>query len=349
MTNPPNPPTFTTSERRSLKRCPQAWWWRYREGLRVLDPDIKLWFGIGIHEVLAHYYGNKGYKRNNDFLDVWKAYCDTDDYSRAVRTKSDANPDQSNWVSARDLGIVMLNGYVDWYDVDADWDVIYTEEPFQIEIPDPYDTSLTAGVFTSTFDGVYRDRTDGLIKLMEHKTAAVISTGHLALDDQGGAYWAVATQVLRDKGVLGSKESIAGITYNFLRKAEPDDRPRNAQGLYLNKPTKAEMKLYGPAYPGSVSKVQPKPLFERHFVRRTRREQRHQILRLAQELFVANAYRDGSLPIIKNPTRDCSWDCEFAAMCQLHERGGNDWQEFKEGVYLVEDPYIRYRRKSASE
>lgn len=363
-------PTFTTSERRAAKRCIARWWWEYREGLRVPDPDIKLWFGIGIHEALAHYYGRLGVKRNLDYIDVWRAYCDADDYSKAVRARNAA--DESEWTNAKALGESMLSEYHEWYGGDPDWDVIAVEEPFRIEIPDPDDQEKTVGIFTSTFDGVYRDRSDGRVKLMEHKTADQINVAFLQLDDQGGAYWAVATIVLREKGVLSDKESIAGIQYNFLRKTLPDDRPRDAAGYYRNKPKRehyiealSRRGLYEKRYTladmieiaatagvtvlGDVSSVQPKPRYEREFVRRTARERNTQIRRIADELLALERFRSGDLRITKNPTRDCSWDCPFFQMCQLHDRGGPDWMEYRDGVYLVEDPYARYKiRKSAS-
>lgn len=366
-------PTLTTSERRAAKRCIAKWWWAYREGLRQPEMDVKLWFGIGIHECLAHMYGRLGTRRNKDFVDLWQEYCDRDEYSKAVRTRNEM--DESVWTDARSLGETMLLEYWDFYQGDPDWEVIAVEEPFQIEIPDPDSPDRTVGIFTSTFDGVYRDRADGLVKLMEHKTADQINLAFLQLDDQGGAYWAVATTILRDKGVLGPRESIAGIQYNFLRKSRPDPRPRNAAGLYLNKPerkdyiealTRRSLIAEGGRPPsladmiaiadaagvtvhGEVSKVQPKPLFEREFVRRTARERNTQIRRIADELLALERFRTGELRIIKTPTRDCSWDCEFFQMCQLHERGGPDWAEYRDGVYVVEDPYSRYKlRKSAS-
>jgi len=331
-------PTFTTSERRAAKRCIARWWWEYREGLRPPDPNIKLWFGIGIHEALAVYYGRTGYKRDRSYIDRWREYCDADEYSRAIRVRlDDTGKDESEWMDARALGENLLLEYPEWWGGDPNWDVIATERPFAIEIPDPDDPDQTVGIFKSTFDGVYRDKSDGRIRLMEHKTTTDTNTSWLALDDQGGAYWALAPLILRDSGVLGPRDSIHSIQYNFIRKAKPDDRPRNAAGLYLNQN-------------GSVSKVQPKPRFFRPDpVRRTKREQATQIRRIADELLALERFRTGELRITKTPTRDCHWDCAFFQMCQLHEMGGPDWTEYRDAVYLVEDPYSRYKlRKSAS-
>lgn len=365
-------PTLRTSERRSFKRCPQQWWWAYRQGLTPQEMDLKLWFGIGIHEALAIYYG-KGHRRSSKgALDVWHAYCDHDELSVAIKTLPNGNADEKIWVEARKLGDTMLRGYHECWGGDPDWDVIYTEEPFSIEIPDPDNSEKTLGIFASALDGVYRDRSDRHFKLMEHKTAATVQTAHLQLDDQGGSYWAVANRILHHKGILSKQENITEITYNFLRKALPDDRPKNAEGYATNKPTKrhyieqltgvdgwAEKELSKKSLEGlaniaaanyvvvlgDVSKIQPQPLFERYPVVRTRAEQRTQIQRIQNELIVMDAFRNGELPLYKNTTRDCHWDCAFFNMCQLHDQNA-DWEEFRDSVYLVRDPYREKRKAS---
>ena len=357
-----------TSERSTWKRCPQKWHWAYRDGFTVPHDETPnaLWFGIGIHEALAHLYG-PGAARRKDFIDRWDAYAD--DSARHIATTSDGTWDDKSWVDAKVLGHGMLVGYGKHWHGDPDWDVIYTEEPFEIEIPRLSAPEETEIVFVSTFDGVYRDKNSKKIYLMEHKTAAGISDAHLGLDDQGGAYWAVASNVLKDKGVLTGKERIAGITYNFLRKSLPDDRPKNADGYATNKPAKehylaalggigltgkeslatlqqmaTENKI---VVFGEVSKSQEKPLFERFNVLRGPKERVTQIRRISEEAATMNAMRDGLIPVWKTPTRDCSWQCPFLNMCDLHERG-EDISAFAKMAYTRRDPYAD-RRKSAGE
>lgn len=357
---------ITTSERRALKRCPQRWWWEYRDGLRRSEISQAYWFGIGIHLALAHYYGNVGYKRNMDYIDVWRDYCDNDEISRVLKAAPDGFSEDESWVDAKNLGETMLLGYHQLYQGDPDWDVVYVERPFEIGIPDPRSPEDDVVVFNSTFDGVYRSKSRRVFNLMEHKTAKQISTDHLPLDDQGGAYWAVASIVLKHEGILSGKQRIDGIDYNFLRKGLPDERPKDAQGYATNKPIKKhyidalhakghdvsdkmslvalaeEAKLLGVHVLGDRSLTQPGPLFHREITRRTVREQATQIDRLAGEAMLADAYRNGQLPVIKNPTRDCAWDCAFFNMCQLHEQQ-QDWEEFRDAVFMVRDPYDRYR------
>jgi hypothetical protein len=165
---------------------------------------------------------------------------------------------------------------------------------------------------------------------MEHKTASSLpNTGYLELDDQAGTYFMLAENTLRHKGLIGEKEKLEGVMYNYLRKALPDDRPQNAQGQYLNKN-------------GTVSKVQGSPLLMRYPTWRTdtqRVKMQEHIIDEAQQM---QLIRDKVTKPTKTPTKDCSWDCPFFAMCQLHE-SGDDWIEFRDAMYDVRDPYADHR------
>lgn len=360
-------PFLRTSERRDFKRCQYRWWWAWRQGLRSPEPDLKLWFGTGIHLALAHYYGRHGFKRNKDMVEVFRAFVADD--IKFIRSTRTGEWDDSEFVEAGKLGEIMLAGYMEEYGGDPDWEVIYVEHPFQINIP-TLDGNGVLVVYAGTFDGVIRHRVTGKVYLLEHKTAATVTLGHLQMDDQAGSYWAVATQTLRADGVLGPKERIHGIIYNFLRKALPDDRPRNADGYYCNKPKKddyvQQLRAAGvegvltASLPvleelaarhsitvlGEVSKVQPKPLYVRHTVERTARERQTQIQRIQGEAVQMDLIRSGAIKPSKNPTRDCSWDCQFHNMCELHEMQAG-WEEFRDDVLVVRDPYADHR-KSAS-
>jgi len=227
----------------------------------------------------------------------------------------------------------MLEAYVDKYGKDPDWEVIYIETPFRVRVTR---RGKPIGRFWSTFDGVYRDRRDGSVWLMEHKTASSIDLAYLELDDQGGSYFAVATDILRARGVLGPDEHIAGIMYNFLRKSLPDDRPVNELGESLNKD-------------GSVSKKQPAIAFVRTPVERAPSEVRTQMARMADEIAVMNAMREGVIPVIKTPTKMCPRMCEFWDLCGLHERGSTRAVEaMKRSTFSTEDPFNRYRKSAAA-
>jgi hypothetical protein len=226
--------------------------------------------------------------------------------------------------------------------------------------------------YCGTFDGTWRHADTGQIWLDEHKTAAQISLGHLPLDPQAGSYWAVAGRTLREEGLIGPKERLAGIEYNFLRKGTPDDRPRDAQGYACNKPVKghyvtALTGIDGWTEPelkkksadalesiaaanhllvlGERSKQQSAPLFLRHPVKKTSGERKTQLVRLQKEGLWIEAMKGGVLPVLKNPDRTCNmgaFSCQFYEMCEVHEQGG-DWEGFAQVAYDVQDPYADHR------
>lgn len=326
-----------TSERRDFKRCPQRWWWGWREGLRNKgEPSDALWFGIGWHLVMAHWYCGPGLKRGNNPYGVWERYVQ--EQVRYIRTIpwEGAEYSEEKYVEAGKLGYTMLEHYFLTWGDDPDWHVIGPEQTFQVMI-ELYDAEgQQTGKYIEydgTFDGVYRDG-EGKLWLMEHKTAKAIRTSHLPMDDQAGSYWAVADATLRAQGLIKPKEQLRGIMYNYVRKAAPDSRPQDAQGQYLN-------------LDGTVSKRQPPPHFLREAIFRTPQERNTQLLRVGSEATVMQQYRTKALPLFKNPTTDCSWDCNFFELCRLHEAYPKDAVDYKKVMYKVEDPY-RDHRKSAS-
>jgi hypothetical protein len=285
-----------------------------------------LWFGIGIHEALAAWY-LKGLRRGPHPAETWEAW--TAEEIAFAKTYLDDTFDEPVWVDAVELGTAMLEEYVDYYGRDEQWNIISVEQPFRVRITRE---GTPVAYFASRWDGVARDESDGKIYLLEHKTATQIITAYLELDDQGGSYWAVASQLLRAKKILKPNEQISGIIYNFLRKGLPDDRPQDADGNYLNKDN-------------SISKRQPPQPFVRVMVERSPKEQRTQLERIADEVTVMDAARSGLIPITKTPTKDCP-RCPFWIPCGLHERGSDAYQTVLKNNYIQIDPYGDMRKSA---
>lgn len=324
-----------TSERSTFKRCPQRWLWSMVEGLEPIRAANPLWFGQGVHIALAEWY-LPGTKRGPHPAETFSSWVDQD---RNMRVRND--DDELEWVDARELGISMLEAYVDEYGVDDSWDVIAPEMTFDIWFYRTFEGKRTKWFrYVGTWDGVYRDRSTGEIWLMEHKTAAAISTSHLPLDDQAGTYFTMANKILRKRGVLKPKERIAGVMYNFLRKAKQDERPRNEEGLYLNKN-------------GSVSARQPASYFHREPLYKSVAEEKRIIQRIKDEALYIEAIREGdpAYPVLKVITQfgpSACAQCPFFRMCQLDEQGDQDSvEDFKASWYNVRDPYADHQIKAA--
>jgi PD-(D/E)XK nuclease superfamily len=370
------PIIIRNSERNTLKRCPQRWWWAWRQGLRPIgEISDALWFGTGVHLALAEWYCGPGLKRGRhpaETFDEWSA-----GEIRYIKTSERRGNGaelliEEKLVPARELGLTLLDEYLKKWGSDDSWHILRPEQTFQVDIPDPRNPGQAMAILAGTYDLVYRDLRTDKIWLGEHKTAKAVVTDHLPLDDQAGTYWAIADQHLRHAKLISKADRLQGINYNFLRKAMPDPRPRTPEGHYTNKPRLshyvaaltgvdgwkeaalwkkkiADLELIAAAnfieVLGDVSKQQPHPLFVRHEVKRTTRERQQQIQRIQAELLHAEAYRSGSLPLLKRTTRDCQWDCPFYNMCLLHE-GGSDWQEYRDAMYKVQDPYADHRKST---
>lgn len=320
-------PLLRTSERAAFKRCPQRWFWGYREGLvpRYQKKDAR-WFGTGIHLAFAEWY-IPGTERGRDLRETWEEYV-----GESYDTLKISGPEEeAEFESDLELGKIMLTEHLNRYGDDPNWEVIYPEHTFAVLIRDPENPKKAIVRYVGTFDAIYINKKTGEVWLMDHKSAKAIDTGHLFGDEQAGSYVAVAPTQLVAEGILKKGEDIAGIMYNFLAKRKPDSRPRDENGRYLNKD-------------GSISKVQPPKTLHREPVKKTAFQNKKQIERIGIEAALMEPFREEGQEawLMKNFTRDCKWDCDFYELCSVDETGG-DVEAFKKASFRVEDPYMDHR------
>lgn len=370
-------PLLRSSERSTFKSCPQKWWWAYREGLKPRKADAGArWFGTGMHLVMAEHY-IPGTVRGRDMHETWEEFC-KDSYETVVTYNDDG---EKTYHDALSLGHDMLEGYEETYQGDPQWEVVAPEQRFETYIPHPMSRSKKTPIIkmVGTYDMLIRDHGDGgKLKQVDHKNVGAIITTHLVIDDQKGTYVALGTHSMRQAGIIGPKEKIHGMLYNFLRKGMRDTRPWSKEHGYHNNPQKkhyaAALSEHAAQFPncpaskdemfrdwmkktipvleeaatkqglevlGDPSKMQPSPLLVRHWEPMTLKERNRQIIRIGEEAVVMDEFRRGNLPIIKNTSRDCTW-CDFFDLCQLDEAGG-DVEHAKEMQFEVKDPYFDHR------
>lgn len=326
-------PLLTTSEIKTFDRCPQAWWWSYRCGLKATSkPADALWFGTGIHYGLAEWYG-EGFSRGVHPADAFADWVG-DEIREIKANLTDRDKqwfDEPVYYDAKDLGEAMLTEYINTYGEDDQWEIIAVEQPFEVEL---VRDGHTIAVFAGCVDGAFIDHSDDHIYLLENKTAGSIKTAHLALDSQAGGYFAAGTTMLRSIGVIGPKDTLYGIMYNFLRKSMPDERERNEGGAYLNKD-------------GGISKRQPPKAFIREPVDRQPREVGTILRRIENKAALMQRYRTGELEVTKNITDMCPY-CPFFTMCVLHEKGGRKWEHLRDQQFRQVDPYQEQLNKGKS-
>jgi hypothetical protein len=323
-------PILRNSEVGEHERCKQRWYWSYVEGRRSRRVPTALWLGQGVHLALAEYYKYKGTRRGPHPAETFAEWAKGE--KKNVYLVDDE--DMCDKVDAVELGLLMLNGYVEHWGKETWKHVLAREQTSRLTIPNPK-TGKPIVLSVGTFDLAYKDLRYSIPTnwLEEHKTTADTVISHLSLNPQASTYWLHASMSLRALELIGPDELLAGIMFNFLRKGKPDEREKDEKGRALNKD-------------GSISKVQPKPLFFRHPVHRTAAHRNETARRLAFQSWEIEKRRKGELPIHKNATKDCAWDCSFHGICELHE-AGQDWEEVAKYEFTRGDPYEDYRKSAA--
>lgn len=236
--------------------------------------------------------------------------------------------EDGEWHSALELGVDMLNHYIDVYGKEDEWKVIASEMAFQVPVLTKKSFEL---VYVGIIDGVWQHRSTKEVVLRDWKTAKSIPVNHgthLTLDEQPGSYWAFAPDFLRSVGVLKANQKLRGIDFFYMRKALRDQRPRNKDGHYLNKD-------------GSVSKQQPAPYFKLVPTKRSEAEKQALIRRVIAEAREHRLVRADKLESYKNPGQMNCPSCGVKDICELHE-SGQDWEAMLEATLVPWDPYAEH-------
>lgn len=308
-------------ERMDYKRCPKKWFWNWRLGLAPITKGPgALDLGTWVHMAFQSWY-EPGFERNDDLVKAFNTFANMHIGAYTRRTPK-WHIERAEELAA--LGEQMMQGYVKHYGNDPD-----VHRVLAVEIPLRF--SFGEAEHGLKPDMVYVDR-EGLVWLMEHKTATTISTDHLTIDDQARPYGAMAERALRKQGIIKPNQRFAGIMYNFLRKALPDEREVDEKGQRLNKN-------------GTVSKRQSPPNYVRYPVRMTSRAKAIALRRVAAETLeiakVTRRLKSGMIDpadLWKTPTKDCPKYCQFFKICELEEQGG-DTEDLQLMMFEKRDPY----------
>lgn len=232
--------------------------------------------------------------------------------------------DEDKRLGGKELGVAMLEGYLELYGKDERYEILAPEMAFQLDIQDSAGEYLFT--YVGTMDAAIRDMVTGRVGLFEHKTGAGLTLrSPLALDEQAGSYWAYAPDWLVSQGYMEPGEEMDFILYNFLKKTLPDTRPTDEQGYSLNMDGVTR------------SKRQPLPRYRRELVYRSDHDRATLMRRAAQEAREIRKARAGKLPIYKNPGEHCNF-CPFREMCEVHE-SGSDWQAMRSAMFTKWKPY----------
>lgn len=283
-------------------------------------------FGTWMHSALGFWYGS-GFKRNGELHMHFNTVAELS-IAAAQQAGAPEHLLDKAWELAA-LGQEMTRAYTKFYhETDPNVDVVAVEVPLEFEISQGGEHVATYLLKPDMLFRVSR----GKYRLMEHKTAASIRTAHLAIDGQARPYGVLAERAYKRAGILDKNDEITGITYNFLRKALPDEREHDAQGRALNKN-------------GTVSKKQPPANFVRHPVNLTLPAKRVTLNRILTDAAlitaVSDRVRDGRIAIedlSKTPHNSCPKVCAFWAICEAEENG-IDIANMRRSLFTRRDPY----------
>lgn len=340
-----------TSDRISFKRCRRRWDFssQLRQGLINIDGEVSphLWFGSGIHYALEDYHG---YCTFGNPFKAFQAYC------WATRR---AHP--TNVKELVPLAEGMLSHYVD-VDADSfnDTDTVWFDDNGQMnpavevywEVPIPgFDPDQV--VYAGTFDRLVTDKNEGHW-ILDYKTAQRFNTGKLEMDTQVTAYcWAFRQLYGYDpKGVIYIQmlKEVPSLP-NILKNGDVSTNKAQATTFHLYK--QALKQVYG-----ELRNVPPKQketalhfknmealegdkFIRRDFVRRNSAQIDSETWKIVAE---TNDMLDEHVVCYPNPTKDCSFDCNFRGPCVAMD-DGSDFQSILNNGYAHREEMHPWRKR----
>jgi hypothetical protein len=284
MTTTTEPIKISNSEIQTFKDCRRRWWLTY---YRRLKPKMKdytgaLALGSRIHEALDRHYST-----GIDLLDAHAELIKED-----IKKMTDANRDTSNLETEAELGRVMLEGYLEWVElegIDAELEMISTEEILERPMMDG------KVVLQGKIDMRVRRKIDGARMIRDFKTV-------------GGSF--------ADFGAMAHMNEQVK-TYMILDEAQEQDDDSRTDGAIFTMLRKVKRGAY--AKPPFYDQIEVR---HNRFTLRAFLEQLEgtfeDMLRVRDALDAGGSHYKNAYP---TPTKDCKWKCQFFAICPLFDDG----------------------------
>ena len=314
--------------------------WNYtslnRMSLEPKSPQKALSLGIGVHEALESYYRDR--VDPVEFFRDW-AYGESERLYSYNLTSEEMDDLRAAW----DLGLGMLENYVQWSKANDNFDFIAAEQQFKVPIFSP--DGVVVGYFVGRFDGLIRFHDSGEVAVIDHKTFSVRpqSADWLQLDLQTTGYAYSATYLAQAGQLIdfGVPEGgvISKVLWNGLRKKLPTVPATLKNGSLsraANMDTTLEVYLNAIHLAGEderdyeevLERLRNKPnnFFHREIRERTWDEM------LSFETLLYQVHQEMANPetaITYNPTHDCLWKCSFRAPCIAKNCGGDEQMQLQ--------------------
>lgn len=324
-----------TSDRISFKRCRRKWSWTSHLQLNrdTSEAASYLWLGTGCHYALQDFHGWNYYKSP---VEAFRAYV------HAQREWVKRNPHRKlpmAWTEQAELGEALMEYYLIWLQgrdpLQTYWHngVPQCEVKCSIQLPfsnEHYDEVY----YQATLDRVVID-SDGNLWVQDYKFYNRDWTPQPDFDAQMSAYIWIAS-LMYDRPVVGA------ILQKHFKKVPEPPRILASGKLSSDKNQNTSAPMYKERLIQMYGAVENAPLSNRQcyealllsedierddFIRRdrTRRNENQIAATYAQIMMELPEMLNPELPLYKNDTKDCSWDCAFNDICQMMDQG-LDWE-----------------------
>lgn len=299
---------LTQSELKTWRRCRRKWWLTYYRRLRPKSfaPSAAS-LGNLVHAALEDLYAPlDGGVLRYDLLIAESRERIAEDDLEATET----------FAKQIELASIIVEGYQEWLaetGADEDIEVVTTEEMLEVEAGElPSGAVLT--LRGKVDQKIYRPSLDAL-QFMDHKTVGSLDEiPKRAANDEQFLFYEIL-----NRSVHPEAKTSGGI-WNMLRKVKRTARSK-------------------PPYYGRHEKVfnddQLKVMFERVWAVACEIDS----TRLALEAGMSH-----QTVVYPNPTRDCSWDCDYAVLCPMFDDGSRVGDAVLD-LYEEGDPLERYNQK----
>jgi RecB family exonuclease len=297
------PIRISNSEIQTFKDCRRRWWFTY---YRRLQPKVEnytgaLALGSRIHEALDQYYSTG--------IPLLEAHSKL--VAKDMKTLTDQYRDTTELETEAELGRVMLEGYLEWVElegIDAEIEMISTEEI--IERPMMEGRVILQG----KIDMRVRRKLDGVRMFRDFKTVGSSFT-------EFGATAHMNEQIL---------------TYMILEEAQNQNGERSEGGIFTML-RKVKRGAYAkPPFYGQIE-VRHNAFTLRSFWQRLEGTL-EDMLRVRDGLDAGESHYKLAYP---KSSRDCKWKCQFFSICPLVDDGSAAEAAISD-AFAVADPYGYY-------
>jgi RecB family exonuclease len=294
------------SEIKKFKRCPRSWWLSYKRGGYgyELPPKVQS-TSAGQRNVgtLVHECIELYYTPGHRWIDAIGA--------ERARSIAEGYNTPAFEKDVLQLASLMVEGYADWIAEnghDVGERTLFVERQFEVPIGKILGDEV---VITGRVDRGVQDTLSGEIIFEDTKTVQSLDQVgfQLDVDDQGQLYC-----------TLGSKElgqRVNRFRHNMLRKVKRG--PRSEPPYYGRHEVRFTEEQLNNAWTHTAVVL----------------ERMVRALQLIDENELAFHHRVA----YPNPTKDCTWDCDFLAICPMMDRG-EDWHGAISGLYVPRPPRI---------